>query len=55
MKLCRFRCALFDRYIEPGLDPKWPRRLIKEFLEVAGDGETEIRQIFESGMDFTHP
>ncbi len=25
---------------------------IKEFLEVAGDGETEMRQIFEPGMDF---
>ena len=23
---------------------------IKEFLEVAGDGETEMRQIFEPGM-----
>lgn len=28
---------------------------IKEFLKVAGDGETEMRQIFEPGMDFTHP
>ena len=27
---------------------------IKEFLKVAGDGETEMRQIFEPGMDFTH-
>jgi hypothetical protein len=27
---------------------------IKEFLEVAGDGETEMRQIFEPGTDFAH-
>jgi hypothetical protein len=27
----------------------------KEFLNVAGDGETEIRQIFEPGMDFAKP
>jgi hypothetical protein len=26
--------------------------LIKDFLKVAGDGETEIRQVFEPGMDF---
>jgi hypothetical protein len=26
--------------------------ITKEFLKVAGDGETEIRQIFEVGMDF---
>jgi hypothetical protein len=25
---------------------------IKDFLKVAGDGETEIRQVFEPGMDF---
>jgi hypothetical protein len=25
---------------------------IKDFLKVAGDGETEMRQIFEPGMDF---
>jgi hypothetical protein len=24
----------------------------KEFLKVAGDGETEIRQVYEQGMDF---
>jgi hypothetical protein len=27
----------------------------KKFLQVAGDGETEIRQIFEPGMDFARP
>jgi hypothetical protein len=26
--------------------------IIKDFLKVAGDGETEMRQIFEPGMDF---
>lgn len=25
---------------------------IKDFLKVAGDGETEMRQVFEPGMDF---
>jgi hypothetical protein len=25
---------------------------VKNFLNVAGDGETEIRQVFEPGMDF---
>jgi hypothetical protein len=25
---------------------------VKNFLNVAGDGETEIRQIYEPGMDF---
>jgi hypothetical protein len=29
--------------------------VIKDFLKVAGDGETEIRQIFEPGMDFARP
>jgi hypothetical protein len=24
----------------------------KEFLKIAGDGETELRQVFEPGMDF---
>lgn len=24
----------------------------KEFLKIAGDGETEIRQVYEPGMDF---
>jgi hypothetical protein len=26
--------------------------ITKEFLKVAGDGETEIRQVYEAGMDF---
>jgi hypothetical protein len=26
--------------------------IAKEFLKVAGDGETEIRQVYEVGMDF---
>ena len=28
---------------------------IKDFLKVAGDGETEMRQICEPGMDFARP
>jgi hypothetical protein len=28
---------------------------IKDFLKVAGDGETEMRQVFEPGMDFARP
>jgi len=28
---------------------------VKNFLNVAGDGETEIRQIFEPGMDLRRP
>ena len=28
--------------------------LTKNFLQVAGEGETEIRQIYEPGMDFPH-
>jgi hypothetical protein len=27
----------------------------KDFLKVAGDGETELRQVFEEGMDFGQP
>ena len=26
--------------------------MVKKFLKIAGDGETELRQIFEQGMDF---
>jgi hypothetical protein len=28
---------------------------VKHFLKVAGDGETEIRQLYEPGMDFAKP
>jgi hypothetical protein len=28
--------------------------LTKTFLQVAGEGDTEIRQIYEPGMDFPH-
>jgi hypothetical protein len=28
---------------------------IKDFLKVAGEGETEMRQVFEPGMDFARP
>ena len=28
--------------------------LTKNFLQVAGEGDTEIRQLYEPGMDFTH-
>jgi hypothetical protein len=28
---------------------------IKDFLKVAGDGETEMRRVFEPGMDFARP
>jgi hypothetical protein len=29
--------------------------IVTKFLKVAGDGETELRQIFEPGMDFARP
>jgi hypothetical protein len=29
--------------------------ITKSFMNVAGDGETELRQIFEPGMDFARP
>ena len=31
------------------------KEYVKRFLQVAGDGETEMRQIFEPGMEFGRP